>query len=138
MKLNTAERAAAVLSAVLLALMALRCRGVCGARKALGQSAAAALPAQTEPAAARGAPSEERAEETAPAASSPALPVDLNAATLEELSALPGIGPARARAILDWRDGNGPFRCIEDLVQVPGIGEGVFAELEGYVTVGGG
>lgn len=139
MKLNTAERAAAAISAVLLSLMALRCRSVSGAGQVLRQSApaAAALPAPSGPAEARSAPSEP-AEEAAPPAPSPALPVDLNAASLEELSALPGIGPARARAILDWREENGPFRYIEDLVQVPGVGEGTLAKLEGYVTVGGG
>ncbi len=140
MKLNTAERAAAAISAVLLSLMALRCRSVSGAGQVLRQSApaSAALPDPSGPAAARSAPSEAPAEEAAPAAPSPALPVDLNAASLEELSALPGIGPARAKAILDWREENGPFRYIEDLVQVPGIGEGTLAKLEGYVTVGGG
>lgn len=127
MKLNTAERAAAAISAVLLSLMALRCRSVSGAGRVLRQSApaAAALPAPS------GGPVE--GTDTLPAP-----PVDLNAASLEELSALPGIGPARAKAILDWREENGPFRYIEDLVQVPGIGEGTLAKLEGYVTVGGG
>ncbi len=137
MKLNTTERAAAALSAVLLSLMALRCRSVYGAGQVLRQSApaAAALPSPSPPVEARAAPSEEPAEETG---ASPALPVDLNAASLEELTALPGIGPARAQAILDWREESGPFRYIEDLVQVPGIGEGILAGLEGYVTVGGG
>lgn len=136
-KLNTAERAAIALSAVLLSLMALRCCSASAAGQALRPSApaTAARAVPSEPAEAHSAPPDEPAEETD---ASPALPLDLNAASLEELTALPGIGPARARAILEWREESGPFRYVEDLIQVPGIGEGIFAGLEGYVTVGGG
>ena len=48
--------------------------------------------------------------------------VSLNSATLEELIDLPSIGPSRAEAILEYRRTRGPFRRVEDLEQVPGIG----------------
>lgn len=63
--------------------------------------------------------------------------VDVNTAGLEELTALPGIGEARARAILDDRAANGPFRYPEDLIRVDGIGEGVLSGLLGQITTGG-
>lgn len=49
--------------------------------------------------------------------------VDLNTAGLEELQALPGIGPALARRIVEHRREHGPFRRVEDLLEVKGIGE---------------
>jgi competence protein ComEA len=63
-------------------------------------------------------------------------PVNINTATLEQLEALPGIGPVRAQAILDDRQTNGPFDRPEDLIRVPGIGEGTLEELLDYITVG--
>ena len=61
-------------------------------------------------------------------------PLDLNTATAEELADLPGIGPVLAEAILNWRAEHGDFSAPEDLLQVPGIGEGKLAALEGRVT----
>jgi len=52
-------------------------------------------------------------------------PVDLNSATLEQLDALPGIGPVLAQRILDWRTTNGRFSTVEELGEVSGIGEAV-------------
>ncbi len=63
--------------------------------------------------------------------------VDINAAGMEELTALPGIGEARARAILDYRESHGPFRYPEDLIRVDGIGEGILSGLLGQITTGG-
>ena len=61
--------------------------------------------------------------------------MDLNAADWYDLQRLPGIGEKRARAILDYREEHGPFRSVEELDKVDGIGPGIIAGLEGYVTV---
>ena len=61
--------------------------------------------------------------------------LDLNTATAEALAALPGIGPVRARRIVAYREENGPFAYIEDVMDVYGIGEGIFEEFSTYVTV---
>ncbi len=50
------------------------------------------------------------------------FPIDINTASYEELLEIPGIGPAKARAIIQFREQNGPFRTINDLVKVSGIG----------------
>jgi competence protein ComEA len=62
-------------------------------------------------------------------------PVDLNTAGQSELETLPGVGPARARAILEERARRGGFRSPQDLLRVPGIGERRFAELRDHVRV---
>lgn len=62
-------------------------------------------------------------------------PLDLNSATAEELEALPGIGAELASRILEYRRTHGGFTAVEELMEVPGIGEGRFAALEGRITV---
>lgn len=61
--------------------------------------------------------------------------IDLNDATKELLESLPGIGPATADAIITYRESNGPFKAIEDLMLVPGIKEGRFARLKDKLVV---
>ena len=61
--------------------------------------------------------------------------VDLNAATAEQLDALPGIGPVLAQRIVAHRDESGPFRSVDQLDDVPGIGPAIAAELAELVTV---
>ncbi len=61
--------------------------------------------------------------------------LDLNAATVEELQKLPGIGPALAQAIVDYRAGHGPFPNAEAVMDVPGIGPARYAAIAGSVTV---
>ena len=61
--------------------------------------------------------------------------LDLNLATLEELMALPGIGEVRAQRILAYREAHGPFRHAADLMNVSGIGEGIFSNLRDYIYV---
>jgi competence protein ComEA len=56
------------------------------------------------------------------AAEAPAGPLHLNTATLEQLDELPGIGPATAQKILDFRDEHGAFTSVDELDAVPGIG----------------
>ena len=63
------------------------------------------------------------------------LLVNINTAGQEELEKLPGIGPAKALAILQYRAEHGPFQTIEDLMKVPGIKEGIFNKIKAYVTV---
>ena|SRR5438128_332593 len=63
--------------------------------------------------------------------------VNINTATKEELDALPGIGPVKAQAIIDYRTKNGPFKTPEDIMKVPGIKEGEFGKLKGQISVSG-
>lgn len=61
--------------------------------------------------------------------------INLNTATLEELDALPGIGPSTAQKILDHRDENGRFNTIEEIMNVSGIGEAKFNQIKDLITV---
>jgi competence protein ComEA len=61
--------------------------------------------------------------------------LDLNAATLEQLDGLPGVGPVMAKKILDWRTQNGRFGAVEQLREIPGIGDARFGTLRDLVRV---
>ena len=63
--------------------------------------------------------------------------VNINTATMDELVALPGIGPAKAQAIVDYRKANGPFKSVDDLKNVKGIGAKRLEKLRNDVSVGG-
>jgi competence protein ComEA len=78
------------------------------------------------------------AQEASPAAASKATPspVNINTATVSQLEELSGIGPKTAQRIVDYRQKNGPFKKVEDLMQVNGIGEKSFLKLKPMVTVG--
>lgn len=65
----------------------------------------------------------------------PAHKLNLNTATLEELDALPGIGSALAQRILDYRAQKGGFKSIDELKEVRGIGDTLFNQIKGLVTV---
>jgi competence protein ComEA len=67
-------------------------------------------------------------------AAAAAGPVDLNTATPEALDALPGVGPATAAAIVRDRDEHGPFRSVDDLARVRGIGPAKLEQLRDLVT----
>lgn len=62
-------------------------------------------------------------------------PVDLNSGTPEQLDALPGVGPATAKAIVEYRTRHGRFRTVDDLLSVPGIGPAKLATLKPLVRV---
>ncbi len=76
------------------------------------------------------------AKATAPAKN--AALVNLNSATADELESLPGIGAQTAARIVDYRQKNGGFKKIEDLMNVKGIGEKGFLKLKPLVTVASG
>jgi competence protein ComEA len=62
--------------------------------------------------------------------------VNLNTATRDELVALPGIGPAKAQAIVDHRTQHGPFKTVDEVRKVKGIGEKLFLQIKPELTVG--
>lgn len=79
-----------------------------------------------------------KGEQQAPLASPGAVgtgPLNLNTADQAALEELPGIGPALAQRILQWRDDNGRFTSVDDLLAVSGIGDKVLAALRDLVTV---
>jgi competence protein ComEA len=84
-----------------------------------------------EPVAAPGAPA------AAPGGAAPTAgaKINLNTATLEQLDTLPGVGPVTAQAILAWREDDGPFTSVDDLLDVKGIGDATLAELRDLVVV---
>lgn len=63
--------------------------------------------------------------------------VNINTATQDELDSVKGIGPGKAKAIIDYRTKNGPFKSVEDLKGVKGFGEKSLAKLKGDLTVSG-
>ena len=63
--------------------------------------------------------------------------ININTASAEDLSLLPGIGPALAERIIAYRQTAGSFQTIEDLLNVKGIGNTIFSRISKYITTGG-
>lgn len=66
-----------------------------------------------------------------------AAALNLNTATKDELVALPGIGPAKAQAIIEYRNQYGPFKSVDEIRKVKGIGEKLFVQIKPEIAVGG-
>ncbi len=65
-------------------------------------------------------------------------PIDLNRATARELIQLPGVGEVIAKRIVDFREEHGPFKRVEDLMKVKGIGEKSLERIRPYIRIGKG
>lgn len=103
--------------------------------------APAAFAQSAQPAAAKAAvpkaPAKPRVPSAARVRATPGAPVNLNAASLAQLQSLPGVGPSTAQRILDYRQKNGAFKKIEELMNVKGLGEKSFLKLKPLITVSG-
>lgn len=62
--------------------------------------------------------------------------VNINTATVQELQQLSGIGPSLSQRIVDYRNANGPFASVDDLLEVSGIGEAILGKIRSQVSVG--
>ena len=71
-----------------------------------------------------------------PHASRPLSTVDINTASFEELITLPGVGPTRARSILELRQALGSFKTVNELLEVHGIGPATLRRMVDYIQVG--
>ena len=81
-------------------------------------------------------PSSAQSKASAPKpAATAAAPVNLNTATAEQLATIPGVGPKMAERIIDYRQKNGGFKKVEDLMNVSGVGEKSFLKMKPLITV---
>jgi competence protein ComEA len=76
-----------------------------------------------------------KAAATATATATATAPVNLNTATAEQLTTIPGVGLRMAERIIDYRQKNGGFKKVEDLMNVSGVGEKSFLKMKPLITV---
>ncbi len=97
----------------------------------------AALVVPSSPASAQTAKAASAAKTASPTKSraTPASPVNLNSASVAQLQTLPGIGASTAQRIIEYRQKNGSFKKIEELMNVKGIGEKSFLKLKPLISV---
>ena len=76
-----------------------------------------------------------RAENNAASVNGEPGKININTATVDELMTLPGIGEARAKDIITFREQNGPFEAVEDLMKISGIKTALFGKIENQITV---
>ena len=103
-------------------------------RMVLSIAAAACLLAVHTPAAS--AAQSKPATRTSAAKPATGKPVNINTASAAELDALPGIGAKTAALIVEYRQKNGPFKKIEELMNIRGVGEKNFLKLKDQISVG--
>jgi len=105
-------------------------------RQGEASAPAGAIPGAAGPASGGGASAASGGAAGAPGgAGVPGALINLNTASVAELDALPRVGPVMAQRIVDYRTANGPFRSVDDLKQVAGIGDATFAGIAPLVTV---
>ena len=63
--------------------------------------------------------------------------VNINSASQKQLEELPGVGPAKAKAIIDYRKKHGPFKSVEDVKKVDGIGDATYDQIKGDLVTKG-
>jgi competence protein ComEA len=78
---------------------------------------------------------ESRPNRTPQAAATPSGPVNINTASASELESLPSIGPVLAQIIIQYRQEHGPFRTVDALLLVPGIGPATLEKIRGFITL---
>jgi competence protein ComEA len=71
----------------------------------------------------------------APTSAAPVTVVNLNSATAAQIATLPGIGPKTAQLVVEYRQKNGPFKKIEEVMNVKGVGEKSFLRIKDRLTV---
>ena len=110
--------------------------GAAGGSTATGKSSASAESSSTSKKSSSSSSSSSASSEKASASRlAPGERININTASAEELDKLPEIGPVKAQAIVDYRNANGKFASIEDVMKVSGIKEGTFAKIKDHITV---